>query len=559
MPARFEPLPRDPGVDDGVAARIHDPMWFLCRQWQFGEFRGEDAGSIAMVNVDVDTHRLDRWRVGTDGDWQPYDPSAAPLERMVEEERSDPAADPRLRTQGGLRLTRRLTAAGLDPAPWAARYAFEETVPERAARGLNRLLRSRIGDGARIADGLRQLLAPATSAAEAAALGLADGQRDLAQPVATDWLSWWGARVPAGGPAGNRMPAAWNDHRLEHGFATRATGLPDVELRATEYDGGTLDWWSMDVVTPEGDPGPGSQPRQLELSGIPAPASFGGMPSSRFWEMEDAKIDLGAVDAAPQDLGRLLMVGYATVYGNDWYVVPVRMPIGTLCRITTFTVTNVFGLTEVVGPAAVDSRDFNLFGLADPREHSGANPWFLLAPALPGSLESAPIEHVLIARDEMANLAWAIEQRVEDDAGVPYDRYDGMTRPRPAVPGAIPAYRVDSFVPDFWYPLAPEHIDEGREAVRLRLFPLARRESVDGAAGAVTTVLPLGGILEAARGPDPFWLHEEEVPRSGVDVVRSHQRARWHDGSVHTWTTRRKGTGAGESASGLRFDTVTGS
>jgi hypothetical protein len=41
--------------------------------------------------------------------------------------------------------------------------------------------------------------------------------------------------------------------------------------------------------------------------------------------------------------------------------------------------------------------------------------------------------------------------------------------------------------------------------------------------------------------------------------VRSHQRARWHDGSVHTWTTRRKGTGAGESASGLRFDTVTGS
>jgi hypothetical protein len=27
---------------------------------------------------------------------------------------------------------------------------------------------------------------------------------------------------------------------------------------------------------------------------------------------------------------------------------------------------------------------------------------------------------------------------------------------------------------------------------------------------------------------------------------------------VHAWTTRRKGTGAGESASGLRFDTVTG-
>ena len=283
------------------------------------------------------------------------------------------------------------------------------------------------------------------------------------------------------------------------------------------------------------------------------------MPSSRFWEMEDAKIDLGAVDAAPQDLGRLLMVGYATVYGNDWYVVPLRMPIGTLGRITTFMVTNVFGLTETVGPAGVDDPNFNVFGLSDPRELSGANPWFLLAPALPGSLESAPVEHVLIARDEMANLAWAIEQRIEDDAGVPYDRYDAMTRPATPAPGTMPAYHVDSFVPDFWYPLAPEHIDAGGEAVRLRLVPLSRREAGDGAVDGVSTVLPLGGILEAARGQDHFWLHEEEVPRSGVDVIRSHQRARWHDGSVHAWTTRRKGTGAGESASGLRFDTVTGS
>ncbi len=558
MSVRFEPLPRDPGVDDGVAARVHDPLWFLCRQWQFGEFRGQDAGSIAMVDVRIDTHRLDRWRDGVDGDWQPYDPSAAPLERMVEEERSDPGADPRLRSEGGVRLARSLAAAGLDPASWTARYAFEESVPERAPRGLHRLLRSRIGDGARIAGGLRRLLDPGTAATESAALGLADNRTAAAQAVATAWLTWWDARVPAAAPVGERMPAAWNDHRLEHGFGTSATGLPDVELRATEYDGGTLDWWAMDVVAPDAPAAAGPDPGHLELSGIPAPASFGGMPSSRFWEMEDAKIDLGAIDAAPQDLGRLLMVGYATVYGNDWYVVPLRMPIGTLCRIQTFVVTNVFGLTEPVGPAGADDPNFNVFGLSDPREVSGANPWFLLAPALPGSLESPPVEHVLIARDEMANLAWAIEQRIEDDAGVPYERYDAMTRPPAAAPGSTPAYHVDTFVPEFWYPLAPEHIDAGREATRLRLVPLSRRGALDGAVDAVSTVLPLGNILEAARTEHHFWLNEEEVPRSGVDVIRSHQRARWHDGSVHAWTTRRKGTGAGESSSGLRFDTVTG-
>ncbi|TRW86252.1 hypothetical protein FK535_07250 [Mycolicibacterium sp. 018/SC-01/001] len=556
MTVRFEPLPRDPGVDDGVAARVHDALWFLCRQWQFGEFRGEDAGSIAMVQVGVDTHRLNRWRDGAASDWRPYDPSAAPLERMVEEERADPGADPRLRSEGGVRLSRNLKAAGIDPGPWTEHYAFQGAVPERAARGLNRLLQNRIGDGARIADGLRRLLEPATAASEAAVLRVTDDHSAAARTVAIDWLRWWSERVPAPAPATERMPASWNDHRLEHEFSVAATTLPDVELRATEYDGGTLDWWSMDVVAPDTPVGPGADPQHLELTGIPAPASFGAMPSSRFWEMEDAAIDLGAIDAAPHDLGRLLMVGYATVYGNDWYVVPLRLPIGTLCQIDTFVVTNVFGIPETVGPAGVDDPNFNLYGMADRREASGVNPWFLLAPVLPGSLESAPVEHVLIARDEMANLAWAIEQRIEDDAGVPYDRFEAMSRPPVASPGGTPVYQVDTFVPDFWYPLAPEHIDTEREATRLRLVPLSRRDG--GAGEGITDVLPFGSILEAARGPQCFWLNEEEVPRSGVDVIRSHQRVRWHDGSVHVWTTRRKSTGAGESSSGLRFDTVRG-
>ncbi|TFV61569.1 hypothetical protein E4P42_01360 [Mycobacterium sp. PS03-16] len=558
MSVRFEPLPRDPSLDDGVAARVHDPLWLLCRQWQFGEFRGEDAGSIAMVDVEVDTHRVDRFRVGGTGDWQAYDPSTAPLERMVEQERTDPSSDPRLRTEGGVRLARQLTDAGLDPTPWRHRYAFEEPVPERAARGVNRLLRSRIGDGTRIAAGLRRLLDPAASAGELNALAVAPDRHAAAQAIATDWLSWWDARVPAVTAGEHRMPATWDDHRLEHAFSLCATGLLDVELRATEYDGGRLDWWSMDVVAPDA-PQPGWAPDRLPLSGIPAPASFGGMPSARFWEMEDATIDLGAIDAAPHDLGRLLMVTYATVYGNDWYVVPVRLPVGTLCRVATFTVTDVFGFSEPVGPAAADSPEFNVFGLSDPRLPGGASPWFLLAPALPAVLESAPVEHVLIARDEMANLAWAVEQHIEDDAGLPYDRYNAMIRPPAPVAGAMRAYQVDSFVPEFWYPLAPEHVDEGREAVRLRLIPMARRvATADGAPAEVSIARPLGHILEAARGAGSFWLHEEEVPRAGVDMVRTHQRARWHDGSVHTWAARRKGTGAGESASGLRFDTVTG-
>jgi hypothetical protein len=46
------------------------------------------------------------------------------------------------------------------------------------------------------------------------------------------------------------------------------------------------------------------------------------------------------------------------------------------------------------------------------------------------------------------------------------------------------------------------------------------------------------------------------VPRAGAAVVRTNEHARWHDGSVHTWTSRHTTTGGGEGSSGLRFDAV---
>jgi hypothetical protein len=46
------------------------------------------------------------------------------------------------------------------------------------------------------------------------------------------------------------------------------------------------------------------------------------------------------------------------------------------------------------------------------------------------------------------------------------------------------------------------------------------------------------------------------VPRSGVDVVRTFQLARWIDGRYVLWCGRSRRTGKGEGSSGLRFDSV---
>jgi hypothetical protein len=49
--SRLESRTRQVEFDDALAARIHDPMFLLARQWQFGEFKGEDAGSAVFASI----------------------------------------------------------------------------------------------------------------------------------------------------------------------------------------------------------------------------------------------------------------------------------------------------------------------------------------------------------------------------------------------------------------------------------------------------------------------------------------------------------------------------
>ena len=570
---RLETTPRSSGVETGLAARVHDPLWLLARQWQLGEFRAEDAASPAYVDAVVEAHRIDRWRPGSAEGWQPYAVDAEPLEEVVERE-ARPGAEPRLRLAGGLRLRQLLEAAGIAPlvdafrtrCPFPSEGAATAPVPGSLAAAV----RARLPDGGALPGPLARLADPATAAEELDVLGIpADAGPPLAA-VAVSWLAWWLPRAPGAANDGEvdgstRPPAvapgSWDEHRLEHRFDLGSTTLAGTVLRAGAYQGGHLDWWSVDAVADDGPAGDGGAPLRRSLRAVPSPARFGGMPVPRFWEMEDARFDPGGIDAAPNDLGRLMLAAFVTVQGNDWFVLPVRLPIACLVRMATFTVHDVFGRSFELGRAGAADDGWNLFGttVVDAgRTVTGERPtseWSVLAPGLADVLESAPIETVLLLRDEMANLGWAVESRVVDDAGAVVDRAGADLLASPAASGAaggVGRYRVQTDVPAHWYPLAAEPLED-RESVRLRLVPLAR-----GGRGAPTTPLPLGALLETARREDgvTLWVHEEEVPRAGLSVVRTWHRARWLDGSVRTWVGRRATTGAGEASSGLRFDVV---
>lgn len=554
---RYETSPRGAGIDEGLAMPLHDPLWLIGRQWQFGEFTHENVASPAWVEIDLEVHSVDQWRPADAEEWTPYDVMTVPLERLVEEHEGGPA--PRLALEGGLRLRRALSAAGRggDLAAFTAHCPFPAT---ELADPLDVRVRADLPDGRALAHCLNALATPDNAAEELAALRAAGAvsstSAQLAE-LAQDWLNWWRPRAPAEIPTAQDC---WDETRFEHGFALRSQALEGLELHATEYAGGRLDWSAVDAVG-RADP-VAAAPLHHQVA-IPAPARFGGMPAPRLWEMEDARFDPGSIDAAPIDLGRLMLVAFATVYGNDWFVLPVRLPVATLSRVVRFTVHTTFGEATELTQLGRDQDGWNLFALTDagqalePNQERPTSPWFFLPPTLPASLESAPVDVVSLLRDEMANVAWAVESLVRDDQGRRLDRFSRWAARRAAALEAAeaaaavgpavsidPLYRVTSEVPDHWFPLLPEQLEDF-ESVRLRLVPFTRLVN-----GVPRDDEPVGTLLP----PMGSVVHEEEVPRSGTQVVRTWQHTRWYHGTRHVWAARRRLTGSGEGDSGLRFD-----
>jgi hypothetical protein len=67
-------------------------------------------------------------------------------------------------------------------------------------------------------------------------------------------------------------------------------------------------------------------------------------------------------------------------------------------------------------------------------------------------------------------------------------------------------------------------------------------------------VRPYTTILREGDFKAPYFVFEEEVPRSGAIVELTWNRARWYDGRIVVWLGRRKTNGRGEKSSGLKFD-----
>ncbi|HZB11892.1 MAG TPA: hypothetical protein VE467_02635 [Chryseolinea sp.] len=626
---RLEPRPRASAFDRVLKAEVHDPLWMLTRQWQFGEFQGEDTGSAVFAKVQIETTRVTKLR-NKDGVVVAYDESI-PLETRVE--RMPILYDLRFRARAGQFWLKVLASFGEtynagSPAVVYNHAAMKEALIKTFAFSLPtldhendsthlqvakaKLLSNKEAHQALTALGGRSLDGVAwyealtsgtsvvipSSISTHPAFNAAFSQFMLS--AATEYVTWFDTSHEH--PA-EENTSSWQGSNLEYSFACSMPNKGNVNntiLEAKEYYQGHLDWYSFDLNLRDdgsglGDLDPADEGANVKtevLTIIPAEARFGGMPNSRWWEFEDGSTDFGNITADTTDLAKILLAEFALMYSNDWFVIPYTVPAGSVSEVKGIIVTDTFGERTLIEPAGQgDSNDwtawtmFNLTKTSDSEGLEGKiDPRIYIPPVVSKAQESKPLEAVEIMRDEMANMVWGVEKTIPDLLGGGADGHAaaqlfsnflrGLERNDQEEPSAIPEgvklkFNLGNTVPENWIPFLPIHLPGQNRAIQLQRASMPRWYN-----GEFTQTRPRTSILRfgmhedpsaaehlfvnasAENQDDPYFIFEEESPRSGVIVQATWQRTRWYNGKIVCWYGRRKQTSRGEGSSGLAFDTI---
>ena len=324
---------------------------------------------------------------------------------------------------------------------------------------------------------------------------------------------------------------------------------------------GEIQWSSFDVTASTAGAGSPS----TTVAFLPARLRFPGMLAQRFWDFEESTVAFPDIQPEPSDVAKLLVVDFMLVHGQDWFIVPLRQNVGELKRVDALVVTDVFGRRTAIdradkGNTAPGPARWTAFTNTAAGPPAGLGDFLILPPSV-GTLVQASrvLEEVRFARDEMANMAWAIERRTPNLVG---DTRTGsqrdaiiestapVTPPQSTDTTSPLRYLVESRVPVQYVPLVGVQPVTSSPNIVLESAALVRPNG----SGTPAPVLPASKIVKPTPALSPYQIIEEQIPRMGTTVERAVYRARWIDGSVHLWIARRRRSGAGEAQSGLRFD-----
>jgi hypothetical protein len=503
---RLEPRPGDRDLQAGFQAAISDPLWFLARQWQMGEHQGENATSPVAVLYTLRRSPMHPPQ-GFEGDRR-CDPAITPVEAIVESEVDD-----------WWTMGRRIRVG----AAVAGALALDAGDPEH-----------------------RDLVLDKPAAPYDGFHGRFDGRALWRANIGRE-------HVPAGEAPPAEGPFTWRSETLDYRATIPSAAGP---LQLPHHRGGRVDWHSAETP-PETLP---ADPVDItdEQVVFPTPFEYPGAPHSRWWQIENAAVDIGGYPPDPAHFPTMLLVEMVFSHGDDWFVFPVTADAASFLQLEV-QVRDAFGTTyrnEVDGPPAWPGLrppdGWSLFRTTGQRDGLA----LFLTAATP--LEGHVLEEVQFGLDEYSNRLWAVERRLDGqhveerarrdespprlNAGAP-----STDRTRPREYAYLPA---DGIGP-YWHPYELLEVDGARRFIQHGFADLSRTTPHPMPYPAAETLL--------AGTPEARELHQivpAAIPSNGVVIERRWVLARDIDGHPVLWLQRQRKPLLSPPGRIVRFDVL---
>lgn len=606
--------PRSKDFDKALQSAVHDPLFMLTRQWQFGEYKFEDTGSAIFAKVAMDYTKLTRIKAqNSSAVAQAFDESM-PLETVVERQPVELSLQERVRIgEEWLRFIEEdVTAFTAYRNHFLTHYTFvpptnltfdtdgnptqtsEEIVTLSKTKRLYdtkeqaylRLIAGRKVDGKQIIDAVLG----STSAFDNVISPPENSAMQLVCIVFKDWYKALYSTPETSEDCWNEKSFVYNaEMSMPH-----HTNSSNTVLKLKDYSSKDLEWYAFDekpAGTSSSDmvSSSASIPNLNEtdvtkkelLTVIPSQNGFPGMPAARWWEFEDGEVNFGLTNVGTTDIAKLILAEFALVYQDDWFVVPYPVEMGSYSTVQGVLVKDVFGQQTLVKHASEDYSsstwdEWNVHNLSRYDNVQGISPAgksLFFPPTTVAKQESESLEEVLFFRDEVANMVWALEKKKLDFRGVgeevnkaisALENYLINLKPDETVDPTVTAdlsYRLMSDVPMNWIPFIPvQDSDIGdNRAMRLQrasmplMLPNYENVVVRPHTGFLRKGLTDADSLDASPR---YYIDEEIIPKAGITLKKSNQRTRWTDGKTYLWRGTVKNVGRGQGASNLQFDQI---
>ncbi len=595
--SRIEPRTRNEDYKKALSFEVFDPLWMLCRQWQYGRFKAADCGSPVMVKIKTVKKNIDKVLRG-DGEDIRYS-TDVPLECEVEKQNVE--ITPYVCVESAMQFKKMIANVKqkksvvesllkeypLDCSPEDDLSSLE-LLKNKKNTALNKFIKfyaSRSFDGSKLYDAILNGTVESSI------------QKSVGTKILENYKEWFKNKfLPCTDKKGTESKDCWNISKLGYETEVRQQNNRYV---AEDYDSGKLSWYSFDK---KGADDLSYKDEEVKmLSYIPTPAKIPGAPASRLWEFEDRQVNMGNNSNDFNSIATVAIMQYITMFSNDWMITPLETETGTILDVDGIVVRDSFGdrfyinknaqqfdkseYDRKYGSGAYDKLVYtdrwDMFGNsyveAYANEKFSTSRGLFFPPTVLRCEESKPIEEVQFLRDEMANMVWGVETTLNNKCGGTMDgkslsdsvlsevdevnltkagEHDPITSDEDAEYSLL----IQNRVPMNWIPFLPEQvIGNCREiAFRRATMPIFYNDGREEVYKKVRPSTSLLAVKKEKKGEKdcvvPLYINEEELATCGIKVRKTAQRTRWFFGKSFNWIGNREIISEYQANSGLMFD-----